>query len=142
MSVDSSLPITPSDDWQEIINAIGLISTGKKWAEGRLQNNANGYVTVTDLDFTPTIIIAQASVWLGSFGNYYMPNAFYAKFIGDNYSFYGNRYQDAGKELSMNWRALPFSTTSKLSSGYSFQNEFKIDLKHSGNHTLRWIAFE
>lgn len=59
--LDPTLPITTDSSWQDIINAIGQISTGKKWAIGVI----NPYIpqttiTINNLTFTPSINIIHS----------------------------------------------------------------------------------
>lgn len=53
--LDPSLPITVNNSWQEIINAMSGVKTGKKWASGTAVVSSNKF-SVTGLGFTPSVI--------------------------------------------------------------------------------------
>lgn len=52
LSVDPNLPINVGSSWEDVINAIGEISTGKKWAAGSGFGNGSSF-TVSGLSFRP-----------------------------------------------------------------------------------------
>ncbi|MEK4149974.1 hypothetical protein NST02_23305 [Robertmurraya sp. FSL W8-0741] len=58
LQVDPSLPISYDSTWEEIEDATGQISTGKKQNSGITSSNINGIIEITGLDFTPRTIVA------------------------------------------------------------------------------------
>lgn len=65
-----------SKDFADLVSGINLINTGKKFAQGDIQNVdmtgiQNKTLTVTGLTFCPRIILARASIGTGYIGGYW-----------------------------------------------------------------------
>ncbi len=80
--IDPSLPITSSSSWAEIEIAVGMISTGKKWASGEFVNGnaVTASAVIRGLGFKPsyvTISFKQTSGGM-SFGsdNFYLTSMY------------------------------------------------------------------
>jgi hypothetical protein len=52
---------TSADTLAQLATKIGLISTGKKFASGTATSTSNGALTISGLNFTPSIVIARVS---------------------------------------------------------------------------------
>lgn len=110
LSVDDSLPITSESTWQDIINAIGQISTGKKWASGVVPLNevkGTDLLIISGIDFEPSIVLAfsgvkYSNVWLPVLTCYVKrgyPNTSYNTMgVGGNYN---GQYNNNSRYLSM-----------------------------------------
>lgn len=66
--VDDGVVIPTDPTYQELADAIGEIETGKKWASGE-NEVVDGEIIVTDLGFTPSIVVASGKGGYGSRGN-------------------------------------------------------------------------
>lgn len=139
LSLDNGLPITHQSTWEQILSAAEDISTGKKWAIGTNSSSALGGVsslTVSGLDFTPSIVIAYGIV--NNFFNYCI--AFNPSKRPFPYKFNNNGTvvnlnmirivsSSSGQNTSLNYNAT-FNTN-----GFYFEVEY-------ANTAYNWIAYE
>jgi hypothetical protein len=105
---------SPSDTFATLATKIGQINTGKKWASG------TGSLTVTNLGFTPSTVIARYTVEGEEYNTTW--TAIYSSFLSINI-----RYYDNGGEGIIGW----YSGISVNSNGFSV-----------GGQTGAWKAYE
>ncbi|PWA08667.1 hypothetical protein DCC39_14610 [Pueribacillus theae] len=125
--VDDSVVLPTDPTFQQLANAIGQISIGKKWARGIMPDTPSKTAEVIGLDFSPSIIVARSDYRAG-----------YARMEGVLSVYW--------LENSLNVQIYNYSNTwwviqnvfSRLGDGFSL-NRFK-----AGTETIQtpWVAFE
>jgi len=147
LSVDPNLPINVGSSWEDVINAIGQISTGKKWAIGEADIQTSNlkfefvgggvttftqkYITVSGLDFKPSHIIAMSTG--GSHGISVFTS------INDVYFNYTPTIKVAGYPATSG-SATVMNYKGDAGDAYAVQGGFQIPVEGSG--TQLWVAFE
>ncbi|EJO5349603.1 phage tail protein, partial [Clostridium botulinum] len=129
LSIDENLQITRDSPWRDIIQDIGRVTTGKKWARGTGTTTESSdkqvRMFVYDLDFTPgTVIIKTRS---DNYRNDYI--------IIDCPLF---KYETDGWYDSRDIILKSGYVYKSSNSFYCYANDYKV----TKGTTFQWIAFE
>lgn len=136
LSLDGGLPIDVNDSWQDVIGAIGGISTGKKWASGTqifhsstLDPDRN---VISGLGFTPTKgFLYGAGILMVADKTGTMNSESY------NYNYSGETYT-----LFAHWGGSNYiMNTGNISWGTS-EVSIVMHLYGSSSRSMKWYFFE
>jgi hypothetical protein len=136
-STSNSLDLSSTSTWSDILNAIPNMKTGKKWATGVSgalpANTSEQPLTITGLDFKPSIIIAAAL----DVNETIMTPYYKSFFLDSSYSWPGNLG---------NIMAFYSSNTTVFTNATIYTQVYgqaKISVVTYGSSTrYRWLAIE
>ena len=132
--VDDSVVIPTDPTFQQLVNAIGQISTGRKWASG-VGSSSGSLLTVTGLDFEPSYVIVVMPIQVGTSTIITAINNSKAVFPAYNYPV------NDGVDLGAIIGVLDVSGEAYRLYGSFGEGTFTINTKYSG-YAKYWVAFE
>lgn len=139
--IEKSIECSSTDKLLSLVNKVGEIELGKKWATGKAQTNTTnfkGTITVSGLSFRPSIIVmcGPRDVPTRVTGGLYIQGHLENSNITYNYDF---SYDDYGYTYAV---SVGNSTNDKY---YIVNNGFRLRASHinvDSTYNITWYAFE
>ena len=129
---DKDVSFNRTDKLLSLINKVGDIKTGKRYATGTIYPDTAGLFTVSNLSFNPTVIYARCAE--GKWWSAYIKNVFIKNNNHILISMSEKTYEQVEYEVSLE---------SKTAYCYIYQNSFRAYCGgSSGVYPVTWVAYE